>query len=106
SFLIHETLRKLTPSILLRKYPEKLFFLLVPFDWEVLRTNRTFNASYFGVALLSLFGLGSAWRRDRSYLMALLLPLGYLIVMTLPFYGRPRVRVSWAPLLPPVRVAC
>jgi 4-amino-4-deoxy-L-arabinose transferase-like glycosyltransferase len=103
-FLIHETLRRLAaqPWIVARKYPEKLFYLLVPFDWEVLRESRTFNATYFVVALLSLFGLRAAWQRDRRYLIALGLPLVYLIVMTLPFYGSPRFRLPCEPLLVPV----
>jgi 4-amino-4-deoxy-L-arabinose transferase-like glycosyltransferase len=104
NYLVHETLARLAahPSIVIRKYPEKLFYLLVPFDWEVLRTSRTFNATYFLVALLALFGLREAWQRDRRHLVALVLPLAYLVVMTLPFYGSPRFRLPVEPLLLPV----
>jgi 4-amino-4-deoxy-L-arabinose transferase-like glycosyltransferase len=103
-FLIHETLTRLSaqPSIVIKKYPEKLFYLLVPFDWEVLRTQRTFNATYFLVICLSLLGAGTLWRRDRRYFVALVLPLAYLIVMTLPFYGSPRFRLPVEPLFMPM----
>ncbi len=102
--LVTETLRRLEahPSIVVRAYPEKLFYLMVPFDWEVLRDRRTFNPTYFLILLLALAGARAVWTDDRRWLVALTLPLAYLIVMTLPFYGSPRFRLPVEPLLAPI----
>jgi 4-amino-4-deoxy-L-arabinose transferase-like glycosyltransferase len=103
-FLVEKSLEKLAqnPTIVVRKYPEKLFYLLVPLDWEVLRDRRTVNVTYLVMALLALFGLRAAWQSDRQWVGLLLLPLAYLVVMTLPFYGSPRFRLPVEPLLMPV----
>jgi len=102
NYLVTEALHRLTARQVLRWYPEKVFYLLVPFDWEVLRDRRTFNPTYFLIALFALVGVRAAWRADRRWLTLLVLPLVYLIVMALPFYGSPRFRLPVEPLLAPI----
>jgi hypothetical protein len=103
-YLVHETMHRLSehPTLVLRTFPEKLIYLLVPLDWEVLRSRRTFNVTYFLIALLALVGAPTLLRADRRFLQWLSLPLAYLAVMALPFYGSPRFRLPAEPLLTPI----
>jgi hypothetical protein len=103
NFLVAETLHRLRarPSWLLRQYPIKLLYLFVPIDWEVIG-NHVWNLTYLITAVLSLVGLGQAWRRYRELTLLWLLPILYLTVMALPFYGSPRFRLPAEPLLTPL----
>jgi hypothetical protein len=89
------------PAMLFTQYPAKVFWLLVPFDWEVLRP-RFFNFTYFAISVLALLGARAAWRADRDLTLLLALPLVYLILLSFPFYGSPRFRLPAEPLLTPL----
>jgi 4-amino-4-deoxy-L-arabinose transferase-like glycosyltransferase len=96
------TFQKLSrdPLRLVRAIPVKLLYLLVPLDWEVIG-NRTPNPTFALVMLLAIAGLRSL--RDDFSLHALL-PLGYLMLMAILFYGSPRFRLPAEPLLCPLAV--
>jgi hypothetical protein len=107
-YLVAETVRRLKdePLRLFTQYPVKIFWLLQPFDWETLSWpvlgTRSFNVTYFVISMLALFGVREALRRDRTLTLLLLLPLGYLALLSFPFYGSPRFRVPAEPFLTPL----
>ena len=107
-YLVKSTLRGLQddPKRLVTQYPMKLFWLVQPFDWEILSWpvlgTRSFNATYFIVALMALLGLRDAVRQDRALTILLLLPIAYLAALSLPFYGSPRFRSPAEPFLMPL----
>jgi 4-amino-4-deoxy-L-arabinose transferase-like glycosyltransferase len=103
NYLVAETKSVLRqdPARLFTQYPIKVFWLLVPFDWEVLG-SRVFNVTYFAIAVLALLGARAAWRHDPHLTALLILPLAYLVVLCFPFYGSPRFRLPAEPMLTPL----
>jgi hypothetical protein len=77
----------------------KALYLAVPLDWEVLPRYGAVNPTYLLCALWAaafLLGLGSG-RRAAAW--PLWLPLAYVAVTALVFYGSPRLRAPVDPLL-------
>ena len=76
---------------------EKIIYLWAPFDWEIIG-GRWFNFIY--AAMLPFFAVGfflSLRRFKRFYLI--LLPIIYLQITSLIFYGSPRFRMPIEPYL-------
>jgi 4-amino-4-deoxy-L-arabinose transferase-like glycosyltransferase len=86
------------PSLFWKAIPAKLFWLLVPFDWEVIG-NRVFNATYFASAILLLIGLRPLFAENPWGVTHALTPLFLLAGMAIVFYGSPRFRLPAEPLL-------
>jgi 4-amino-4-deoxy-L-arabinose transferase-like glycosyltransferase len=83
----------------------KLALAASPWDWELIgRDGRARYHWLYGMALpFILLGIAGvrAQRREGMYSEAgwLAVPLGYLLVMTVAFYGSPRFRMPFEPLL-------
>jgi 4-amino-4-deoxy-L-arabinose transferase-like glycosyltransferase len=99
AYLRRLTLRRLreNPRYYFRLLPEKLFYMVVPVDWETFPrpdgSQRSLNVGYALACLLALFGLWALWRRRVPHLW-LLWPLpASVLVQTLVFYGGPRYRL-------------
>ncbi|HWW75068.1 MAG TPA: glycosyltransferase family 39 protein [Pyrinomonadaceae bacterium] len=86
------------PGFYFRLLPEKLFYMVVPVDWETFPhapgESRSLNPVYALACLLALFGCWALVRGRRLPYQWLLWPLPIsVLVQTLVFYGGPRYRL-------------
>ena len=78
----------------------KTLYFWVPLDWEVLPFYGVFNPTYAFIAVWAfLYLVLSSWRDGLVATGAVWLPILYLFVMALLFYGSPRFRLPAEPFL-------
>lgn len=76
---------------------EKVLYLWAPFDWEIVG-GRWFNFIY--VTMLPFFAIGCLFAFKRLKIFyPILLPIIYIQLMSLIFYGSPRFRLPTEPYL-------
>ncbi len=94
SLLTRATMRWIVghPLQVLREIPVKAIYFAAPFDWEIIG-GRALNYWYILVAPLALLGWVGLVRRDRLSGLLLASPTAYLLVISLIFYGSPRLRL-------------
>lgn len=94
SLLTRATMRWIVghPLQVLREIPVKAIYFAAPFDWEIIG-GRALNYWYLLVAPLALLGWVGLVRRDRLSGLLLASPTAYLLVISLIFYGSPRLRL-------------
>ncbi len=89
-----------SPARTLRLEALKTLYFWVPLDWEVLPFYGVFNPTYSFIALWALLYLASgSWRGNALATGVVWLPVLYLFLMALVFYGSPRFRLPAEPLL-------
>jgi hypothetical protein len=100
AYLRRVTLERLraNPGFYFRLLPEKLFYMVVPVDWETFPhaagATRSPNPVYALASLLALLGCWALVRGRRLPYQWLLWPLPIsVLVQTLIFYGGPRYRL-------------
>ena len=85
------------PAKVLRLEFKKMLYFWAPFDWEIIG-GRGFNFIY--VAALPFFAIGLLFAIRRfKFFYPILLPIGYIQIMSLIFYGSPRFRLPIEPYL-------
>jgi 4-amino-4-deoxy-L-arabinose transferase-like glycosyltransferase len=77
----------------------KVLYFWAPFDWEVMGIEKgVFNFQYMFILPFSFFGIFLLMRRFSQY-APLYIPILYLFLMSLMFYGSPRFRMPIEPFL-------
>ena len=77
----------------------KIFYFWVPFDWEIMgKSEGVYNFQYMFMLPFSLLGMFLLLRRFDQY-APLYIPIAYLFLMSLIFYGSPRLRMPIEPYL-------
>jgi MYXO-CTERM domain-containing protein len=105
SYLRRLTLERLreNPRYYFQLLPEKLFYMVVPVDWETFPhgpgTERSWNVGYAAACLLALVGLWGLRRRRVPHLWLLWPGPLSVLVQTLIFYGGPRYRLPAEPTI-------
>ena len=102
-FLTAETFHRLyhNPRQLSAAMAMKVAFLFSPIDWEVIYFSRASGLNWFYLALLPFFGIGvkRVWKQRSSLasMTTTLLPLSYMVIISLIYYGSPRMRFAFEP---------
>lgn len=92
-FIRHNPLKVLKLELL------KVLYFWVPFDWEIMRVGKgLYHFQYVFILPFSVFGIFLLMRRHPVYL-PLYIPIAYLFLMSLAFYGSPRFRMPIEPFL-------
>lgn len=77
----------------------KIFYFWVPFDWEIMgKSEGIYNFQYMFMLPFSFLGMFLLLRRFNQY-VPLYIPIVYLFLMSLVFYGSPRLRMPIEPYL-------
>lgn len=76
---------------------KKVLYLWAPFDWEIIG-NRWFNFVYVIILPFFAFGLFLSFRKFKQF-YPVLLPIVYIQIMSLFFYGSPRFRLPVEPFI-------
>jgi 4-amino-4-deoxy-L-arabinose transferase-like glycosyltransferase len=101
SYFVRATLRKLraAPWRIPRLIALKALYLVSPLDWEVLPFYGVVNPVYLAAVgwAITFFVLAGLGRRAVAW--PLWLPLAYVAVVALVFYGSPRMRAPVDPLI-------
>ncbi len=90
---------KKNPAKVVRLELLKIGYFWIPFDWEMMGVGKgLYNYQYMIILPFSLFGMFLLFKRLDEY-APLYIPIAYIFLMSLIFYGSPRFRMPVEPYL-------